>query len=78
MRKMHNCRARLAPDQAAQMNFGNNIVANLHKTVKTEKTMHKKLCAAALMLGVALMLLQLRAHAGDGVMKAVGSVCQLR
>ena len=40
--------------------------------------MHKKLCAAALMLGVALMLLQLRAHAGDGVTKAVGSVCQLR
>lgn len=37
--------------------------------------MHKKLCAAALMLGVALMLLQLRAHAGDGVVKLVGHVC---
>jgi len=29
--------------------------------------MKKKLCAGALMLGMALMLLQLRAHAGDGV-----------
>ncbi|MCX7290166.1 MULTISPECIES: hypothetical protein [Janthinobacterium] len=37
--------------------------------------MHKKLCAAALMLGMALMLLQLRAHAGDGVVKLVGRVC---
>ncbi|OEZ80610.1 MULTISPECIES: hypothetical protein [unclassified Janthinobacterium] len=37
--------------------------------------MHKKLCAAALMLGMALMLLQLRAHAGDGVLKLVGRVC---
>ncbi|MEG0885254.1 MAG: hypothetical protein RSE46_05400 [Janthinobacterium sp.] len=37
--------------------------------------MHKKLCAAALMLGVALMLLQLRAHAGDGVVTLVGHVC---
>ena len=37
--------------------------------------MHKKLCAAALMLGVALMLLQLRAHAGDDVINVAGSVC---
>lgn len=38
--------------------------------------MHKKLCAAALMLGVALMLLQLRAHAGDDVANVVvGRVC---
>ncbi|CAM2928509.1 hypothetical protein ACWYXK_10615 [Janthinobacterium lividum] len=38
--------------------------------------MHKKLCAAALMLGVALMLLQLRAHAGDGTDNVVaGRVC---
>ncbi|WP_268993670.1 MULTISPECIES: hypothetical protein [unclassified Janthinobacterium] len=38
--------------------------------------MHKKLCAAALMLGVALMLLQLRAHAGDDTDKVVaGRVC---
>ncbi|MGK5011745.1 hypothetical protein [Janthinobacterium lividum] len=37
--------------------------------------MHKKLCAAALMLGVALMLLQLRAHAGDTGVKLVGRVC---
>lgn len=29
--------------------------------------MKKKLCAGALMLGVAMMVLQLRAHAGDGV-----------
>ena len=31
--------------------------------------------AAPLMLGMALMLLQLRAHAGDGVVKLVGRVC---
>lgn len=37
--------------------------------------MHKKLCAAALMLGMALMLLQLRAHAGDGQPKLIGRVC---
>ena len=43
--------------------------------MKTEKTMHKKLCAAALMLGVALMLLQLRAHAGDDVTNVAGRVC---
>jgi hypothetical protein len=43
--------------------------------VKTEKTMHKKLCAAALMLGVALMLLQLRAHAGNDVVNVAGRVC---
>ena len=43
--------------------------------MKTETTMHKKLCAAALMLGVALMLLQLRAHAGDTGAKSVGRVC---
>ena len=38
--------------------------------------MHKNLCAAALMLGMALMLLQLRAHAGDDQPKLVGRVCQ--
>ncbi|WP_264296476.1 hypothetical protein [Janthinobacterium sp. GW458P] len=37
--------------------------------------MHKKLCAAALMLGMALLLLQLRAHAGDSVIRTVGGVC---
>ncbi|WP_290604518.1 hypothetical protein [Janthinobacterium sp.] len=55
------------------MNLGNNTAVNL--TVKTGKKMHKKLCAAALMLGMALLLLQLRAHAGDGVVNFAGRVC---
>ncbi|WP_300759800.1 hypothetical protein [Janthinobacterium sp.] len=36
--------------------------------------MKKKLCAGALMLGMALMLLQLRAHAGDAGASSVASV----
>ncbi|MFZ4877528.1 hypothetical protein ACL9RI_20820 [Janthinobacterium sp. Mn2066] len=36
--------------------------------------MKKKLCAGALMLGMALMLLQLRAHAGNGVASGAASV----
>lgn len=36
--------------------------------------MKKKLCAGALMLGMAMMLLQLRAHAGDGVAPGTVSV----
>ncbi|MBB5368426.1 MULTISPECIES: hypothetical protein [unclassified Janthinobacterium] len=35
--------------------------------------MKKKLCAGALMLGMALMVLQLRAHAGDGIASGMAS-----